>query len=127
MDASIQSIKVGEREYPIPSGDMDKSESLIDLMKSGSDEEMRNFVTSNDSQHTRVDLDQRKEKGVKFVGFFVVVDALMAQDVKISYFLPRKPVTLFFQKQSGIDSIPFALNGVNQLKTNIVADTFFRL
>lgn len=98
LDATIGEISVSGTKYPLPSG---SSEAVMNLMRDSSNEELLQFVTG-DAEHLRVDVDSREEKGIKLIGFFVLVDALSENEVILKYQTSEKS-KLIFQKQSGID------------------------
>lgn len=99
IEAKIMSIKNGDIDYPAP-----VFGEVFDLMRGTSDDELRRYISGKDSQHLRVDLEKRDDKGIQFIGFFVVVDALNSKDVRVTYSLPEHATSnneVFVEKQSG--------------------------
>ncbi len=96
INARVVSIKVGNTEYPVPA----KTQSF--------------------------DVEKREDKGIKFIGFFALVDALSSTDIHVLYALLEFPSGLVIQKQSGIDSFPLMLM-TGQMKKQIDVATDLRL
>lgn len=124
LDAVIRNIQVGSIHYPIPSDEgTSQKDTLINLMKEQSDEQLRSLVVNDDPTHARVDIEKREQERIKIVSFFVIVDALGSNDVHVDYELPRQPRLLKIQKQSGIISFPFVLHTLSkEQKIDIARD-----
>jgi hypothetical protein len=126
LNAKITSLRVGETTYPLPSGEIGtQKENIVDLMKQETNEELRTFVAGDDEKHVRMDIEKREDKGIQFVGFFVLVDALDTKDVHLLYEVPQQLIQskkLRIQKQSGIGSEVFFINGK---QTVLSSDTIF--
>ena len=128
LDARITSLKVGNTSYPIPSeGKESNNDTLVNLMKQETDEQLRSLVVNDDPTHIRVDIEHREDIGIKLVGFFVVVDALGSNDIVLEYNIPRLASELVVQKQSGISSYPLTVQmGDDKKKVEIASDTVLR-
>jgi hypothetical protein len=115
ITAKITEIKVGEKNYPIPSEDAssdiktNEQQELVNLMNSSPSAQLLGFITGSDPQHLRVDLEKREEKSIQLVGLFVLVDALSSQSVEVKYD-DIYSSTICLQKQSGIELMKVTIN-----------------
>lgn len=116
ITAKITEIKVGEKNYPIPTEDTSlvtkngsSQQELVNLMDSTPSAELIGFITGSDPQHLRVELEKRDDKGIQLIGLFVLVDALSSQSVEIAYD-DINSSTICLQKQSGFEKMKLTLN-----------------
>lgn len=116
ITAKITGIKVGDKNYPIPTEDSTlvanktiSQQALVNLMESTPSAEFLGFITGSDPQHLRVDLDKREGKGIQLVGLFVFVDALSNNSVELTYD-DIDSSSICLQKQSGVEVMKLAIN-----------------
>lgn len=114
LHANLISIRVGDVEYPIPSKNaLEDKESVVNLMKENIDEELRKFIVG-DSEHLKTDIHVYDEKGIQMIGFFVLVDALSAKDVRVEYSIADEFIQtkkLYIHRQSGQTEKQFTFLG----------------
>ncbi|PWU23238.1 hypothetical protein C5B42_03680 [Candidatus Cerribacteria bacterium 'Amazon FNV 2010 28 9'] len=119
IQATIQSISVNGSELPSPSvvaalpneeesDTLNTDQTIEDLMAAHTVAQTAMFGV--DTAHRQVLLETKQEQGIQLVGFFVFVDALSSSTVQIQYTTPVYS-TLHLQKQSGVDEIPYMING----------------
>lgn len=101
IDAKVISIKVGDTNLPVPNSQVlgDVNSSVTDFMQSNA-QDIRKFITGEDVDHLRVDLQKKDDKGTQFLGFFVLVDALDSKDVEVQYSTANSG-KLYLERQSG--------------------------
>jgi hypothetical protein len=74
------------------------------MMQASQSGRLLEFLTGEHSM--KIDLESRPKVGVKIVGFFVFVDALHSETVKLTYTTPKYDA-IELEKQSGIAAIPY--------------------
>jgi hypothetical protein len=124
IGAHIMSLKVGNVAYPVPEDSAEThSDTIVNLMGVQTDEQLRSLVTNDDPTHIRVDVDRLENKGIKMLGFFVIVDALGENTVDLKYETRGLGKNLILQKQSGVDSYPltYTINSIDK-KIDIKGD-----
>lgn len=129
IDAQINSLMVGGLSYPISNLDAgDVKLNLIDLISSQTEKNEGGFTASQELASKRVDIDRRTQVGVKFIGFFVLVDALESKQVVLKYQTDATSSSrMYVQKQSGIDVLPLSLESEGIIKTySILQDGFIK-
>lgn len=127
IDAQINSLEVGGIPYPISNLDAgDMKLNLIDLISSQTEEKQQGFIASQELASKRVDIDRRTQVGIKFIGFFVLVDALESKQVVLKYQSDATSSSrMYVQKQSGIDALPLILESEGKTKNYSISQDGF--
>lgn len=104
-EARITTINIGpHQKYPAEA----KEETTQEPISIGGPNWKEKLATH--SALHRVDIQEVADKGLVSVGFFVVVDALGDETVRLTYDIPRSairiPGKIYIQKQAGVEYIP---------------------
>lgn len=123
ISARVEKIQVGQNNLPVDNAFIETDDTLEKLTQSENDSETQFLIDS--AAESKVDISVRKEKGLKILGFFAIVDALETKKVTIIYGTPTATL-LSLQKQSGILSIPYQLSfGARKFNIDLDRDATF--